>query len=182
MRAIFVAALAAMWFSAQAIAQDAPFSFMGHVIGEELSKWKGKLEIDGITSSCKKPSAHGIKHCKDISLTKEKSMNKIGPLLVAWLYWDFLDEKLIGFQLATYQGEYSTVFDMTSGKYGPPIFQKNYQATWDTLNGPLELYAQRVSGTPYVFLELRDSSAKLKIAERDAKIREATGAAGKKLF
>src|SRR4051794_36942437 len=182
MSALIVAVLAAVWLPTQAFGQDAAFSFMGHSIGDSFSKWRGKLEVNDTLSWCKKPDSFGIRRCKDNSLAKEGSYGKIGPLSVDWLNWDFLDDKLIGFQLAAYKSEYTTIFDMTSSKYGPASFIGDCRALWYTEHGPMDLYCEKVNTTPYVFLELRDQIADTKISERKDKLRQARGAQGQKLF
>jgi hypothetical protein len=181
MRGIFIAAIAIGLSSSQASAESASFTFMGHAIGDPISKWAKQLDIgDGL--GCKKADVYGRKHCRDISLKRGKYGYEIGPLPVDWLYWDFLDDKLIGFQVAANVNDFRTMLDMTTEKYGQPSKLTETRATWKTPHGPMQLYAQYVGARPYAFLELQDSDAVATISERDRKLREQAVNAGKKAF
>jgi hypothetical protein len=198
MRAAFVAFLvvsilgaaqAADWTSRSKPGDGSRFSFRGNEIGDPIARmepffWNRESNVFQCYSDRNLP---GFKACRDTSIDGLAGQSKIEDLPVKHLFYEYLDDQLVGFLLTTSTDHFDALRALITLAYGPPhqverssLHDRDSKAfdqvvsVWNTPHGPMTL-TKRARTTSESSLRLLDSAAAKKLAATARTKRETSG-------
>lgn len=179
------------WTTASHPDDGSVFSFRGHRVGDPLSKHRKSYIRDGKLDCQATSDVPGRKYCNDRALPIVHGYPELAGMSVMNLWYDYYEEKFVGFYLCVHTNHYANLRAMLIERYGQPsstiqqpvqnrlgaVFD-NEITVWRTPHGPMKL-SQRSDQLHQADLYFFDQTAATKIQElRQLRLREQ----GKKAF